>query len=256
MISPASSSNSTASITTLRSTPTTRAHTLFDCTPLLLARLPAVDSRKAKPDNGVHPWMLSYSPTEGDEEPEINEHAARGSRRRRVAVDESVVDPLGGGGEADPTRLVVADVGAAGNRRAVRVAVVAIRRVADVSLDDQVAQRHLGLVPVGEDVTHLWERLTRELVHERVRPCVAGGVREEAVGEREDLATLRRVVGRVGLGRPGRLEDVVEPLAALLRVDELLAHDDVGEPVGTDDSGVVVRLPGAQRVDDRRVDHV
>src|SRR5829696_623248 len=71
MISPASSSNSTASITTLRSTPTTRAHTLFDCTPLLLARLPAVDSRKAKPDNGVHPWMLSYSPTEGDEEPII-----------------------------------------------------------------------------------------------------------------------------------------------------------------------------------------
>src|SRR6476646_5918609 len=56
-------------MTTPRSTPIARAHTLFDCTPLLLARLPAVDSRKAKPDNGVHPRMLSYSPTEGDEEP-------------------------------------------------------------------------------------------------------------------------------------------------------------------------------------------
>src|SRR3954451_1665378 len=38
--------------------------------PLLLARLPAVDSRKAKPDNGVHPRMVSYPPTERDGEPE------------------------------------------------------------------------------------------------------------------------------------------------------------------------------------------
>src|SRR4051794_38920411 len=37
--------------------------------PLLLARLPAVDSRKAKPDNGVHPRMVSYPPTERDGEP-------------------------------------------------------------------------------------------------------------------------------------------------------------------------------------------
>jgi hypothetical protein len=28
------------------------------------------DSRKAKPDNGVHPRMVSYSPTEGDGEPQ------------------------------------------------------------------------------------------------------------------------------------------------------------------------------------------
>jgi hypothetical protein len=60
MISPASSSNSTASTTTSRSTPTTRAHTLFDCTPFALALFPALDSRKAKPGNGVHPRMLSY----------------------------------------------------------------------------------------------------------------------------------------------------------------------------------------------------
>ena len=39
--------------------------------PVALALFPAVDSRKAKPDNGVHPRMLSYSPTERDEEPDI-----------------------------------------------------------------------------------------------------------------------------------------------------------------------------------------
>ena len=54
---------------TPRSTPSTRAHTVLDCTPLLLARLPALDSRKAKPGNGVRPRMVSYLPTEGDEEP-------------------------------------------------------------------------------------------------------------------------------------------------------------------------------------------
>src|SRR4051794_21612094 len=78
MTSPASSSNSTASTTTPRSTPITRAHTLFDCTPFALALFPALDSRKAKPGNGVHPRMLSYSPTERDEEPEFG-----GGRRTR-----------------------------------------------------------------------------------------------------------------------------------------------------------------------------
>ena len=72
MISPASSSNSTASTTTSRSTPITRAHTLFDCTPFALALFPALDSRKAKPGNGVHPRMVSYSPTERDEEPQLS----------------------------------------------------------------------------------------------------------------------------------------------------------------------------------------
>ena len=69
-ISPPSSSNSTASMTTPRSTPITRAHTLFDCTPFALALFPAFDSRKAKPGNGVHPRMVSYPPTERDGEPE------------------------------------------------------------------------------------------------------------------------------------------------------------------------------------------
>src|SRR5215218_6085910 len=58
-------------MTTSRSTPITRAHTLFDCTPFALALFPAFDSRKAKPGNGVHPRMLSYPPTERDEEPEL-----------------------------------------------------------------------------------------------------------------------------------------------------------------------------------------
>src|SRR3954449_5552855 len=83
MISPASWSNSTPSTTTASSTPSTRAHTLFDCTPLLLARLPALGSRKAKPDNGVHPRMLSYSPTEGDEEPEKQASAPADATQRR-----------------------------------------------------------------------------------------------------------------------------------------------------------------------------
>ena len=54
------------------STPITRAHTLFDCTPLSLALFPAFDSRKAKPGNGVHPRMVSYTPTERDGEPQMN----------------------------------------------------------------------------------------------------------------------------------------------------------------------------------------
>src|SRR3954451_14255991 len=45
--------------------------------PLLLARLPAVDSRKAKPDNGVHPRMVSYPPTERDGEPLLSGRDAR-----------------------------------------------------------------------------------------------------------------------------------------------------------------------------------
>src|SRR3954453_22739145 len=48
--------------------------------PLLLARLPAVDSRKAKPDNGVHPRMVSYPPTERDGEPLFMSPGGTGSR--------------------------------------------------------------------------------------------------------------------------------------------------------------------------------
>ena len=59
-------------MTTSRSTPSTRAHTLFDCTPFALALFPAFDSRKAKPGNGVHPRMLSYSPTERVGEPDFS----------------------------------------------------------------------------------------------------------------------------------------------------------------------------------------
>src|SRR5215212_1839485 len=62
-------------MTTSRSTPITRAHTLFDCTPFALALFPAFDSRKAKPGNGVHPRMLSYPPTERDGEPYFAEAA-------------------------------------------------------------------------------------------------------------------------------------------------------------------------------------
>jgi hypothetical protein len=38
--------------------------------PVAPRSLPSLDSRKAKPDNGVHPRMVNHSPTERDEEPE------------------------------------------------------------------------------------------------------------------------------------------------------------------------------------------
>ena len=63
-------------MTTPCSTPITRAHTLFDCTPFALALFPAFDSRKAKPGNGVHPRMVSYSPTERVGEPRFPTEAA------------------------------------------------------------------------------------------------------------------------------------------------------------------------------------
>ncbi|HWL43402.1 MAG TPA: hypothetical protein VNQ73_10700, partial [Ilumatobacter sp.] len=46
-----------------------RRHTLEFRTPLHLASLTVLDSRKAKRSNGVHPRMVSYSPTERVGEP-------------------------------------------------------------------------------------------------------------------------------------------------------------------------------------------
>src|SRR4051794_17381741 len=60
--------------------------------PLLLARLPAVDSRKAKPDNGVHPRMVSYPPTERDGEPQLVASAPGPWTQRPAADSEDVVD--------------------------------------------------------------------------------------------------------------------------------------------------------------------
>src|SRR5215203_5282732 len=119
MISPASSSNWTPSMTTSRSTPTTRAHTLFDCTPFALALLPALDSRKAKPGNGVHPRMLSYPPTERGEEPQL---IGTSSSRRSV------------------TRLVFVPAGCCGH-----VVGVDVRLVPALERDKAVVRRLLEL---------------------------------------------------------------------------------------------------------------
>src|SRR3954465_924621 len=60
--------------------------------PLLRARPPAVDSRKAKPDNGVHPRMVSYPPTERDGEPQFcrDVKAARGDEHVGVAAHVTI----------------------------------------------------------------------------------------------------------------------------------------------------------------------
>ena len=172
---------------------------------------------------------------------------ARRRRARGVRVDERLVDPADRRVEAGAGRRVVADV-AVRQRRAVVVPVEARRRVADVALEDDVADRDLGVVRVREDLLDAGEHALRLLVDERVRPHVAGGVRHEPVREGEHLALLLRGVARVVLRRPGPVQDVTQPLAGVHRVDDGLPHRQVGEAVRADDAGVVVRRPVVQRL--------
>ena len=130
------------------------------------------------------------------------------------------------------------------------VAVEAGRRVADVALDDDVTDRDLRVVDVGQDLADRREDATRDVVDQRVRPHVAGRVRQVAVAEGEDLALLGGAVGRIALRLPRLREDVLEPLAGLLGVDHRLAVGEVGEAVGADHAGVEVRAVGGQRGDD------
>ena len=79
----------------------------------------------------------------------------------------------------------------------VAVAVVAGGGIADIALDDQVADRDLGVVDVGEDLADGREHAARDVIDEGVRPHVARGVGQVPVGEGEHLALFVGAVGRV-----------------------------------------------------------
>ncbi len=96
-------------------------------------------------------------------------------RQRHVGVDEDVVDEVAGSAEGDSRGAVVAAIRipvlvGAWCPIAVRVAVEAGSGVADVPLDDDVAQRDLGLVDIAENLPHRREDAHREVVHDGVRP--------------------------------------------------------------------------------------
>ncbi len=68
---------------------------------------------------------------------------------------------------------------------------------------------------------------------------------EKPVGEGEDLTPLSGAVAGVRLGLPGAVQDVGQPRAGLLGVDDRLSEGEIREPVGPHDPGLVVLRPVA-----------
>ena len=160
--------------------------------------------------------------------------------------------------EGDAGARVGADV-AVGQQRAVVVAVVARSGVADVALEHEMADRVRCVAVLrlaGDDVEDRREDTFGELVDERVREEVAGGVGREAVGERQDLQPFVVRERVVGLGPPRHVEDAREPGARVVGVDDPRPERHVREAVRSDRPGVVVARVAPDRLEHARVDVV
>ena len=107
----------------------------------------------------------------------------------------------------------------AGNVGTFAIAVVTGSGVADISLDNDVAQRNRGRVGISHDIADRREHAIGKVVDQRVGPHVARRVSHESVSERQDLELLIIAVANVALGIPGLLEKVIQPNAGVLRMD-------------------------------------
>ena len=97
------------------------------------------------------------------------------------------------------------------------------------------------------------ENALGKLVDQRVRPEVAGCVRQKTVGPGQDLGLL---VGRkrvIALGLPGHVEHARHPGADIRRVDDALPHEQIREAVWAGRTREVVGFPIRQRGDHLRM---